>query len=274
VDSGVDILLPHGGVTPESVRDLVYGAIFTRGPADLRSTAIFIGGSDVGLGERVLAAARKAFFGPLRVSLFLDSSGANTTAAAAVIAALRHLSAAGGAGELLRGRRAVVLGSTGPVGRRVVRLLALSGASVIAGSRSRERAAEVAAEAAAAAAGAQVDGAATGSAAELEAALENADLVVAAGGAGVRLLSREERRKAKALKVAIDLNAVPPAGIEGVEALDAAAERDGALAYGAVGAGGIKMKIHKACIASLFEANDRILDAAEVLEVGRTLERR
>src|SRR5207253_6917612 len=87
VDAGVAQLLRHGGVTPKAVRDLVYGAMFTRGPAELKNTAIFIGGSDVAAGEELLTKVRDCFFGPMRVSVMLDSNGANTTAAAAVLCA-------------------------------------------------------------------------------------------------------------------------------------------------------------------------------------------
>src|SRR4051812_35896067 len=76
VDAGVDHLFRHGGVTAEALRDLVYGAMFTRGPADLKNTAVFIGGSDVEAGEALLAKARKCFFGLMRVSVMLDSNGA------------------------------------------------------------------------------------------------------------------------------------------------------------------------------------------------------
>src|SRR3954471_13977840 len=78
VDSGAAQLFRHGGVTPENVRDLVYGAIFTRGMEDLKSTAIFVGGSDVAAGQRLLAKVEQTFFGPMRVSTMLDSNGANT----------------------------------------------------------------------------------------------------------------------------------------------------------------------------------------------------
>ena len=83
-DGGADEVMSYGGVTPETVRDLVHGAIFTRGPKDLHNTAIFIGGTDMGAGERLLKAVRKAFFGPFTVSVMLDSNGSNTTAVAAV----------------------------------------------------------------------------------------------------------------------------------------------------------------------------------------------
>ena len=78
VDSGVDHLFRHGGVTPAVVRDLVHGALFTRGPAELCSTAIFVGGSDVAAAEAVLDAVKKTFFGPFKVSVLFDANGSLT----------------------------------------------------------------------------------------------------------------------------------------------------------------------------------------------------
>src|SRR5262245_16535250 len=124
LDAGAVHLLRHGGVTPENVVGLVHGALFTRGPADLARTAIPVGGSDVTAAEGVLAAVRKTFFGPFRVSVLLDANGCNTTASAAVLAARE------GMGGALAGCRAAVLGGTGPVGRRVARLLAREGVNV------------------------------------------------------------------------------------------------------------------------------------------------
>src|SRR5207244_4021131 len=116
--------MSYGGVTEDAVRDFVHGAIFTRGPKDLHHTAVFIGGSDMAAGERLLAAVQKAFFGPMRVSVMLDSNGSNTTAVAAV-AKLRQA-----AGDV-QGRRAVITASTGPVGMRAAGLLAKAGADVV-----------------------------------------------------------------------------------------------------------------------------------------------
>src|SRR3989441_12994172 len=76
--------MSYGGITEADVRDLIYGCIFTRGPKDLKYTAVFIGGSDMAVGEGLLAAAEKAFFGPFTGSLLLDSDGSDTTAGAAV----------------------------------------------------------------------------------------------------------------------------------------------------------------------------------------------
>lgn len=263
VDAGADEVFSYGSVAPSDVRDLVYGAIFTRGPSDLHRTAVFVGGSDVTHCEALLAEARQAFLGPLRVSLMLDGNGANTTAAAAVVAAARHGS--------LAGRQTLVLGSTGPVGQRVARLLARQGASVRLGSRLAESAELVATRIREAVDSAQVEPVATTDDASLRAALEGIEVVVAAGGAGVCLLPKDIRVECPTLRLAIDLNAVPPEGIEGVRGPDAGKDRDGVTAYGAIGVGGLKMKIHRAAIAKLFEASDQVFDAEEIFDLGMAL---
>src|SRR3954463_2494325 len=203
VDSGVDFLFTHHGVKPDQVQALVHGAIFTRGARDLKSTAVFVGGSDMAAGEAVLAAVRQSFvpqYG-LTVSVMLDSNGSNTTAAAAVRAASKHMD--------LGQARALVLGGTGPVGQRVARLLARQGADVRIGSRSVERAQAVAAAMKAAVPNARVEAVASAGAADGPKALEDRDLVIAAGAAGAVLLPARARTVAKNLHLLIDLNAVP-----------------------------------------------------------------
>src|SRR5437870_8420653 len=109
-DGAADEVMSYGGITEADVRDLIHGCIFTRGPKDLRHTAIFIGGADMAAGERLLAAVLKSFFGPMRVSVMLDSNGSNTTAVAAV-SKLQQASDASGGGALT-GRKAVVTAGT------------------------------------------------------------------------------------------------------------------------------------------------------------------
>ncbi|MCG8653751.1 MAG: bifunctional NADP-dependent methylenetetrahydromethanopterin dehydrogenase/methylenetetrahydrofolate dehydrogenase, partial [Pirellulales bacterium] len=50
IDAGVDQLLRYGDVQVTNVTPLVHGAMFTRGPKDLKNTAIFVGGSNVSAG--------------------------------------------------------------------------------------------------------------------------------------------------------------------------------------------------------------------------------
>lgn len=263
VDSGVTHLFRHAGVTPDSVVGLVHGAVFTRGVDDLRATALFVGGSDVAAGEAVLAKIRQTFFGPMRVSVMLDSNGANTTASAAVLAAGKHLA--------LRGATALVLAGTGPVGQRAARLLAGEGARVRVASRHVDRARKACEQIAAARPGVELTPVGTGTPAELAAALDGAEVVIAAGAAGVELLSASARAAACSLRVAIDLNAVPPVGLAGIEATDKARDRDGQVCYGALGVGGAKMKLHKRAVARLFETNDQVLDADELYALGKSL---
>ena len=263
VDSGVDHLFRHGGVTPETVQGLVHGAIFTRGMDDLKRTAIFVGGSNVTAGEALLSAVTKSFFGPMRVSVMMDANGANTTAAAAVLAAGKEVK--------LKGATALVLGGTGPVGQRVAHLLAAEGAVVRVGSRSTDRAQVVCQTVGERVEGAKLTAYATGSVEETAQALADAQVVIAAGAAGVELVSEDLRRRAEALQVAIDLNAVPPVGLGGIEVHDKGTDRDGVKCYGAIGVGGRKMKIHRAALKRLFEANDLVLDAEAIYEIGRKL---
>jgi len=105
----------------------------------------------------------------------------------------------------------------------------------------------------------------------LAAAIAAADVIVAAGAAGVTLLDEAGRRRASAARVIIDLNAVPPAGIEGVLATDKARPDGQAVLYGALGVGGTKMKIHKAAIARIFTDTSAFLDAEDLLAIGEQL---
>ena len=266
VDAGAQHVFSYGGVTPQNVMPLVHGCIFTRGPKDLNRTAIFIGGSDVTAGEAVLVEAKKHLipqFG-LSVSLMLDSNGANTTAAAAVRAAGRHLD--------LSTAQSLVLGATGPVGQRVVRLLARSGGHVRVGSRQKDKAEAVCRGVRASLPDARLEAVGVSSSSDGPTALDGRTLVVAAGAAGVVLLPKKLRDTSKTLKVAIDLNGVPPAGIEGVELNDKGTERGGVACYGALGIGGTKMKIHKEAVARLFVTNNVVLDVDEIYNLSSQLQ--
>lgn len=271
IDAGVDTVLRHGGVDVSQVRNLVHGAMFTRGIKQLRHTALFVGGSDVMASERLAEAAQACFFGPMRVSLLLDPSGANTTAAAAVVAASRHV-------LLGPETTAVVLGATGPVGEKVVQLLAMEGVCVRVVSRRMMRASMVCERIAQRLSGDKASSAThlTAHAMEpqgLEALLDGAQLVVAAGAAGVELLASEDLQSARSLAVAIDLNAVPPTGIGGLDPQDLGFMRESLCCYGALGVGGLKMKIHRQAIASLFTTNDLVLDAEGIYALTRNATR-
>ena len=261
-DGGADRIMSYGGVTDASVRDLVHGAIFTRGPKDLHNTAIFIGGTDMAAGERLLATVQKTMFGPMRVSVLLDSNGSNTTAVAAVV---KLQQAAGD----VKGKRVVVTAGTGPVGIRAAGLLANAGADVVITSRKPMDTAVL--DAVRKRFGGTITNTVMPDSTKAGEALAGAQLLLNCGPAGVKLVPRDAWANRQGLIAAADLNAVPPLGIEGIEVMDNGAERDGVIVFGALGVGGLKMKIHKACIAKLFERNDRVLDAETIAEVAGEL---
>jgi hypothetical protein len=263
-DAGVDVLLSHGGVTAEAVRDLVQGAFFTRAPGD-SSMAVWVGGSDVGAGEEILEEVEGTYFGPFRLSTMLDSDGCNTTAATAIAMIAKDRD--------LRGRRAVISG-VGPVGLRSATLLAQEGCEVLAtsipadvlGTDSYRRPRGLAA-----AERLGIDAREPADRAEMEAALDGAHIVLAAGPAGVQVVGKEVWSSNPTIEVLADYNAAEPLGIEGIEAGDDLVEREGKLVLGALGIGGKKMKTHKACVRQLFERNDLVLNADGVYAVAKEI---
>ena len=259
-DAGVDAVLSYGNVSPEEVTPLVHGCLFTRGVPDLKHTAIWIGGSQVAAGEALTEAVMKAFFGPFRVSVMMDSNGCNTTAAAAVARLAGAMD--------LSGARAVILGGTGPVGLRAAVLLARAGASVTITSRSMEKAKEAAARLRARF-GVEVAATEARDDAGVARALEGAQLCLTAGAAGVQLLSRKIWATNPTLRVMGDVNAVPPLGLEGTEAGDKGVEREGKRVFGAMAIGGLKMKVHKAAVARLFEQSDAVLDLDAIWQIAK-----
>ncbi len=262
-DAGADHVLTIGDVAVDEVRNLVYGAMFTRGGDDLKNSALFIGGSDVATGEAMLKAATEAFFGPVRVSVMMDANGCNTTAAAAVSKMVS-------VGDVT-GQKVVVLAGTGPVGLRAAAFFATEGAQVTVTSRKLERA-EAAASAIRERFGATVSAASAGDEAQIRQVLEGAYAVLCTGAAGVTLLPEAVWKSHPTLRVLADVNAVPPLGIEGIKPHWNGKEKEGKVLFGALGIGGRKMKIHRRCVARLFEQNDLLLDAEAVYATAKELE--
>jgi hypothetical protein len=160
------------------------------------------------------------------------------------------------------------------VGARAAGLLAAAGADVVVTSRKHdegERVAEAVRARFAAAGAGRVEAVVVPDPSHVAAVLDGAELLLNAGPAGVQLVPRAAWAGRPGLRVVVDLNAVPPLGVEGVEVQDAGVEREGATAYGALGVGNFKMKVHKACVARLFERNDLVLDAESIADVAREL---
>jgi ribulose 1,5-bisphosphate synthetase/thiazole synthase len=262
-DAGADDIMSYAGVTETDVRDLVHGCIFTRGPKDLHNTAVWIGGSNMSAGEQLLAMAQDALFQPFTVSIMLDSNGSNTTAVAAVVKIEETL------GDL-KGKKVLILAGTGPVGQRAAGLLAKDGAHVTITSRKPEQG-EKARQFIRARFNVQVEATTMTDPAALPELCKDVEVLLNSGPAGVQMVPRSAWTGAKSLRIAVDLNDVPPLGIEGVEVSDAGVTRDNVVVYGAFGVGNFKTKLHKACVARLFTRNDLVLDAETIADIAREL---
>ncbi|MFC0400226.1 NAD(P)-dependent methylenetetrahydromethanopterin dehydrogenase [Paraburkholderia rhizosphaerae] len=245
-DAGYQIVVPYSHVDASNVVQLTQDAIFSRGPKGVSRTSIFIGGRDVMLAADMLDLARQAMVPPFEVSVFADPSGAYTTSAALVALVERHLKAEHG--EEPGGKHVLILGGTGAVGRVSAALFASLGADVsIASHSDASRAKRVSDE---------VNqrfsitttsiGASTPDA--LHAALAQADVVVSTAAAGVQIVSSADLAHAQRVRVAADVNAVPPEGIAGVNVMDngkplAGAARPDAIGIGALAIGNVKYQV-------------------------------
>lgn len=261
-DGGADQVIGYGGVHPHNVGAMVDGTIFTRAPKDKKNTAIFIGGSNMSEGEALFKAVKKKFFANFRVSVMLDSNGANTTAAACV-AWLAH-------GRSLAGKKAVILAGTGPVGTRAAVMLAGEGASVTLTSRKLATA-EEAARQLKASFNLDVGIVEAPDHASRARAIEGANIVIATGAGGIQLLEARQWMDNRSVELISDANATPPLGIEGIDMMDKGASKHGKIVFGAIGFGALKIALQRACVAKLFESNDLTLDAAEIYAMAKTM---
>jgi hypothetical protein len=233
----------------------------------------------VDLGEQMLAEARRTFFGPFKISLMLDSNGCNTTACTA-IAKLSHKTE-------LPGKSALVIGP-GPVGQRAAVLLAGEGCRVnlvsipadLLGSRfnrvlaqrtleSGRKAAERFRGGSLQALGGSLRVEDVPDMVTLKNLMNQAEIVVAAGPAGLCILPLNIWSVRSKLKWLLDFNLTEPLGIEGIKPSDDFAEHDGKIVLGALAIGNPKMRVHKACITRLFETNEHILDTEGVYTIAK-----
>ena len=261
-DGGADQVTGIGNVNPQNVLAMVDGCIYTRAPKDKQFTAIFVGGSSLTEGQAVFDAIKKRFFSNFRVSVMFDSNGSNTTAAAAVANIVNTCD--------VSGKKAVILGGTGPVGQRAAALLSLEKADVFITSRSIEKAEQISAEINERF-DTNVKALPGGTNDERVSSILGASIVMATGASGVVLLNKKDWIESQSIEVVCDANAMPPLGIEGVELNDKAKEIGGKKAFGAIGFGGLKISVHRECVSRLFHSNDGIFDAEEIYRIAKEM---
>ena len=261
-DGGADHVIGLGGINPDNVKSLVDGAIFTRAPKDKKNTAIFFGFIHIISAHALFNSVQNHFFASFQVSVMLDSNGCNTTAAA-IVARLT-------ANRNIAGKKAVVLAGTGPVGQRAATMLAMEGTEVTITSRKMEQAIK-ACYAMKARFGVDLTPCEASEENARANAIADAHIVLATGAAGVELLAEEHWRDNPKLELIADANTTPPLGIGGTEMVDKGAERHGKLIWGALGFGSLKLALHRACIAKLFEDNKQVLDAENIFALAKEM---
>jgi len=266
-DAGADVIVPYCNLAVEDVRDMVHSCIFTRHPKDLNNTAIFIGGHNVNLGEEMLEKAVETFnelpdF--FRVSVAVDPDGAYTTACACAVKVKKAMN------NELSGKKAVVLAGTGPVGQRVAVLLTKEGCEVTLTSRKLERAQETC-NLIKERYSVEVKSLEVADDSATEGAVSDKDIAIATGPEGIQVLPKSIWSKFPQLRILADVNAVPPAGIEGVGIQDDCKDLEGKTAIGALAIGGLKMKCHHKLVEKLFEDNKTVFDLEKVYGITEEL---
>jgi methylene-tetrahydromethanopterin dehydrogenase len=247
-DVGYDAVIPYENVTPEDANTIVQDALLSRGPKGVKHTAFLVGGKNAERAGDVFKAVKDAMFPPFKTSIIVDPAGAYTTAAA-MVAKVESALLENKLGEL-KDKTCAILG-TGAVGQIAAVLLAKMGCNVMIVSLNPKRLdgkehAENMARLIAKDHGAQVQGIfAPTPAAKIE-VLKKADVVMCAGIKGIRLVDKDMLNEVKHIKVLLDINAVPPFGVEGIELKDDMKEMmPGIFTIGALTVGNLKHKVEK-----------------------------
>jgi methylene-tetrahydromethanopterin dehydrogenase len=241
MDAGWVSAIPYTNIEASEVEGLVQDAIFSRSARNLKRTSIFIGGRDTKQAMDMLKIAKRSMIPPFEVSVFADPSGAFTTAAGMVAAVEREL--AQKFGTTLEGKSVLALAGTGPVGQAAAVIAAKAGANVRIIGRQLEKAQHTA-DLCNAEFGEGKINILAGADADKAEYIKTADIVFATGAAGIELLSAELVASSPQLKVAADVNAVPPSGISGIDAMSngspIAGSISGAVGIGALAIGNVK----------------------------------
>ncbi|MCI0466215.1 MAG: methylenetetrahydromethanopterin dehydrogenase [Beijerinckiaceae bacterium] len=215
IDAGFDAVIPYSGVTLDDIVPLVQDAMFSRSPRDAVRTGIFIAGKDAGLALDMMERLGKTLLKPFEISAFADPAGSFTTAAAMVACVEKLLKKT--KNLALAKTKIVIFGATGVVGYASGVISALEGAEVYLAGYDGTLRVQAKADDMKKRFGVDVY-AVDGSTEEKKvAALQGMDIVFCAAAAGKQILSKEALGSAKSLLVAADVNAVPPAGVEGLD---------------------------------------------------------
>jgi methylene-tetrahydromethanopterin dehydrogenase len=273
-DAGYNAVIPYENVTPEDAKKIVQDAIFSRGPKAVKHTCFFVGGKGAEKAEEVFEAVKNAMFPPFKTSIIIDPGGAYTTAAA-MVAKVEEALSSHKLGEL-KDKTCAVLG-TGAVGQIAAVLLAKLGCNVMIASLNPKRVdgkehAEDSARLLAKDHGVKVQGVFAPTSAEKIELLKKADVVLCAGTRGIRVIEKEMLKEIKHMKVLVDINAIPPFGVEGIELKDDMREMEqGIFGIGALTIGDLKHKLEKEILREARSNGKELYNYNLALQLARKL---
>lgn len=258
LDAGFDAVIPYVDVSLQDVTSLVQDAIFSRPPDVGINTGMFIAGKDVLLALDMFGAAKKAMVPPFKVSVFADPAGSFTTAAALVAKIEKVLD--NKFQRTLKDASFAVFGATGVVGFCTAVIAAREGADVtIVGYDGVERVKRIAAEIMDRF-GVGVRAADGSTDAGKRAVIHACNVVVSAARAGVQVISKAHLEGAGSVMVCADVNAVPPAGIEGL-AINANGDplwATAAVGIGPLAIGNVKYKVEFGLLKKMTESDKTV----------------
>jgi len=276
LDAGWDNTVGYTQVEKEEIQGLVQDAIFSRGPAGAKRTGVFLGGRDMHLAMEMMKICKESMVPPFEVSCFADPSGAFTTAAG-MVACVEH-ALEERFNTSLQGKHVVIIGGTGPVGSAAAILAAKAGASVQVLGRKKEKSEQVATLC-----NHEYGGGITGIQGQandmIDELMQSTDVVLAAAAAGVQLISEEHIQASTELKIAADVNAVPPSGIAGLDVMGdckpVEGSSSGAVGIGALVIGNVKYQTQHKLLQNMRDADKPVyLHFEHAFEVAREITRR
>ncbi len=273
-DAGYNAVIPYENVTPEDGKRIVQDAIFSRGPKAVKHTCFFIGGKNAEKAEEVFEVVKDAMFPPFKTSIIVDPGGAYTTAAA-MVAKVEDALVSHKLGDI-KDKTCAVLG-TGAVGQIAAVLLAKLGCTVMIASLNPNRTdgkeyAESIARLLSSRYGVKVKGVFAPTGAEKLEILKKADVIFCAGTRGVRVIEKEALKELKLVKVLVDINAIPPFGVEGIKLKDDMKEiAPGIFAIGALTVGDLKHKLEKEILRESRTNGKEIYNYNLALQLARKL---
>ena len=276
-DAGYNAVIPYDNVTPEDAEKIVQDTVFSRGPKAVKHTCFFVGGRNAEKAEEVLDAVSNAMFPPFKANVIIDPGGAYTTAAA-MVAKVEDALSSHKLGDLSN-KTCAVLG-TGAVGRIAAVLLAKLGCNVMIASLDPNRTngkeyAQKVARLLAERYGVNVSGVFAPTSTKKLEILKKADVVFCAATRGARIIEKKLLKELKLMKVLVDINAVPPPGIEGIELNDDMREMAlGIFGIGALAVGELKHKIEKEILREARDNGKEVYNYNQALQLARKLLRK